>query len=143
MRCPDCNKFVSFEEQDTEISSLELHEDGSISGEVRLANNCQDCGTELKEGYCEIEDSLANIKEVFEHKCDEELLTPEKKAMGPGWSMEESDSYRDQRYEGKGRGTRTFYIGIVNVELTCDRCDEIVQHELQCELQASAMEELV
>ena len=55
MRCPDCNKFVSFDEADPEVNTLGIDEDGQVNAEVRIVNTCADCGTELKEITFEME----------------------------------------------------------------------------------------
>lgn len=61
MRCPDCSKFVSMENeaettQDTEIS---VDDHGfSISVTVDVVRNCADCSTELKRGSFEMEESV-------------------------------------------------------------------------------------
>ena len=44
MRCPDCNKFVAFDtDVDPEVS-VSVENDGSITGNVRIVNNCAECG---------------------------------------------------------------------------------------------------
>lgn len=56
MRCPDCNKFVSQEAGEPEIS---LEVDGSeVRCEARLPINCAECGSELKEGNFQMEEQL-------------------------------------------------------------------------------------
>ena len=58
MRCPDCSKFVSFEEQDPEVDGLEISEDGQITGSVRIVNGCAECSTELTESNFDIDVSI-------------------------------------------------------------------------------------
>jgi hypothetical protein len=54
MRCPDCNKFVSNNEADPEVQDdSPALEDGGVSVEVRIVNECADCGTELTEANFE------------------------------------------------------------------------------------------
>lgn len=56
MRCPDCNKFASFDtETDPEIN-VEVAEDGQITGDVRIVNTCAECSTELKEATLDVDD---------------------------------------------------------------------------------------
>jgi hypothetical protein len=142
MRCPDCNKFVSFEEEDPEVEDLEVGDDGVVSMSARISNNCADCGTELKTGTVEGEASLHD--EIAAHECkkkDDYEDDPERK--GFDLSVCEEDAMRDQRVEGKGRGARTFYQAVVNVTVTCERCDETFEGEVVGEIQASAMDECV
>ena len=50
MRCPDCNKFVSYDDSaEPEVNDLEVSPEGGISGSVRVFLPCGECGTELKE----------------------------------------------------------------------------------------------
>src|SRR4051812_40034489 len=70
MRCPDCQKFVSLEMQDPEVSNLEVEhippettDQGvphmfRITGEVRIVRNCAECGRELKEATLEIDQEV-------------------------------------------------------------------------------------
>lgn len=49
MRCPDCNKFVSYaNDEEPEIDTEEIDGVGNYTIEVRLPKNCAECGTELK-----------------------------------------------------------------------------------------------
>jgi hypothetical protein len=57
MRCPDCNKFVSFDEADPEVNDLDVSDNGSVTASVRIVNTCAECGTELKEAMLELEES--------------------------------------------------------------------------------------
>ena len=65
MRCSNCNKFASLEAgevvPDVSVESDEVHgivECSSVSGEVRIALVCADCGEELKETTFEVNLSL-------------------------------------------------------------------------------------
>src|SRR5438045_7117871 len=61
MRCPDCNKFVSYDEPQCEVASVSL--DGeSVSASVTVQLNCQDCGTTLKDAEIE-------AQAEFQHEC--------------------------------------------------------------------------
>jgi hypothetical protein len=57
MRCPDCNKFVSFTDPEVEIHNVSTTEGSiSVSGRVYLA--CVECGTELKERSFDLDADL-------------------------------------------------------------------------------------
>lgn len=68
-RCPDCNKFVSLENQDPEVESLELdvqrNADGPVglfvSAEVKICRACQDCGTEIRTNTFTFEQDLGDL----------------------------------------------------------------------------------
>ena len=49
MRCPDCNKFVGNEENEPEVESVEVDDEGHVNAEVRIVNACAECGTDLTE----------------------------------------------------------------------------------------------
>lgn len=52
MRCPDCSKFVSNEQAETELNlevSLDENLTAQVTGDARLVLTCADCGTELAE----------------------------------------------------------------------------------------------
>ena len=140
MRCPDCNKFVSFDEADPEVNTLEINEDGVVTAEVRIVNNCAECGTELKEATLEMEHD--HSAECEEHKGD-----------GHELSVEESSSERDSRsgYFKKGvftpaygRYAKTLYSATVSYVITCSCSDEWkVEGDVSDEIQASHMDEMV
>jgi len=67
MRCPDCNKFVSFEENEPEVESIDVDGDRNVTATVRIVNSCGECGQELKEATLDMEKS-------FEHECPEEKV---------------------------------------------------------------------
>lgn len=59
MRCPDCCKFVGLEMEDPEVTSeLNIDEDGFITGEVRIARSCAECGAELKEATFQVDEQV-------------------------------------------------------------------------------------
>lgn len=62
MRCPDCNKFVSMENGDPEVNSLEATWQGNgvinVTADLELFRNCADCGTQLKSAQPSIETDL-------------------------------------------------------------------------------------
>ncbi len=50
MRCPDCNKFVAFDDGNVDEVEVELDEDtGTVGISGRVVLPCAECGTELKE----------------------------------------------------------------------------------------------
>jgi hypothetical protein len=139
MRCPDCNKFVAFDEADPEVDSLEISEDGAVTVGIRIVNTCADCGTELKEAMFELEEEAA----IPDGHLDE----------GHELMIQECGSERTQRsgYIKKGvfvpaggRYAKTFYGASVDYEITCS-CGEMepVQGTLMDDVQASSMDEMV
>lgn len=62
MRCPDCNKFVSYDESAEPEAMLEVETDGTdeatVSGTVRVVLTCAECGTELKETSFDVDETV-------------------------------------------------------------------------------------
>lgn len=145
MRCPDCNKFVSFDsETDPEISDEAVAEDGTVTANVRIVNNCSECGTELKEATLELD--LPADKELIAHiaKC------PDAKKPD-GLTVDEISGSRTDRIQrtdrhGKPirnpRYMRRYYGADITASVAC-ACGETIQLHGQVETQASGMEELV
>lgn len=66
MRCPDCNKFVSYDDSaEPEVNDLNFN-DGTVTGNVRVVLNCGDCGTELKEAAFDFE---TKVEVPADHRC--------------------------------------------------------------------------
>lgn len=141
MRCPDCNKFVGFEENDPEIENLEVNEDGQVNASVRIVNSCAECSNELKEATFDLEWEPPDG--VFDGHAGE----------GHELNVEENSSERTSRsgYFKKGvfvpaygRYAKTFYGAEVEFSITCS-CGklELVTGSMTDDVQASGMDELV
>lgn len=134
-RCGDCNKFVSFEEAEPEVDSLDVDAEGNVTANVRIANQCGECGNDLREYTFEV--SVDRSDECKGHTGEGHTL-----------DIEETSSERTQRSVGKGRGTRTFYGFTVEYEIKCE-CDAdkkdgerwSVSGTLSDDVQASGMDE--
>jgi hypothetical protein len=128
-RCPDCNKFVSYEEQEPEVT-IEV-DGGAITGTARIVNACQDCGTELTEFTFEVSQE---IEDADAHEGDSHEM-----------SVETSLEERTTRTEGRGRKPRTFYGFSCHytVACSCTPGKEVESGEITDDCQASEMESLV
>lgn len=144
MRCPDCNRFVSFEEQEPEINEMALHEDGLVKCEVRIVNACQDCGTELTESQVDLEYDAGDDIETHKIECLHREAW-EVKEDYDGIEIVEEGAERENRTEGKGRGMRTYYGATVTFSLKCPLCGEniVESHSMSGDVQASDMQEMV
>ena len=146
-RCPDCNKFVSYDEStEPEVSSEEIDDDGQLTAEVRVVLACAECGGELKEANLTFEASV-------QHECekDAEVL--------PDWnegddklsidSIEAEFQSRQQDTDAKGkpiknpRYMKTFYGACVTANVKCNRCGEEVEVNGCVDEQDSAFDDLV
>jgi ribosomal protein L44E len=135
MRCPDCNKFASFDtEQEPEVDST-VSDDGQINLEVRIVNTCADCGTELKEGSFSMEMHMDN-DELVEHykKCKTKELSISDESYE---RVEESRGSKNPRYAKRFYGVEA----TITVECKCGHTfAPVVSSDY---VQASAMDEMV
>lgn len=145
MRCPDCNKFVGFDQQDPEVQldvSAPTHEAGAegkekqgtatVNVEVRLVLACAECGTELKETQASE---------------DQEVEFEGHEGEGHELSVEETNSETTSRQDGKAgtpsRYRRTYYGASVSYEVRCECGETVGDGQVDVECQASGFDELV
>lgn len=70
----------------------------------------------------------------FEHKsdgCDGELI------------LEDESAENDDRYKGKGRYAKHFYIANITATIRCEKCEAEIPFETSVEEQASFFDSLV
>lgn len=142
MRCPDCNKFVSYDEPQCEVNSVEL--DGStVRASVTVQLNCQDCGNTLKDAEIEGESD-------FEHECKGDTLpkfdkTGEQFEIENDGDAEGTSRTQDKDRHGKqiksARYMKTFYGFDIQPEVKCLKCGESFHVDISGEEQASGFNE--
>lgn len=74
MRCDQCNKFAAYDDSTEPEVDVDLNDDGTFNGNVRIVLTCNDCSQELKEASFD-----------FDGEVPEELL---KEHKGDGHSLE-------------------------------------------------------
>lgn len=126
MRCENCSKFVSLELQDPEIEDLELHDDGSLTGEVRIVRNCAECGSEMKEARFEVNVPAPAVT----HKPD--CTTKDLHADAELSSLE----------EGGGRYKKSYFGAEGELRVTCSTCDAQASVKWSDKIDASSMDEV-
>lgn len=136
MRCPDCNKFVSYDTdvEPEEIVALELDSAGELTGEFRRVLNCQGCSTELKEFTFSISESI----EVPEG-CDHEFEL----SVGAESTTNILSTDRRGKPIKNPRYMKTLYGIEFSGKATCSNCNCSVDIDLAVEEAASNFEELV
>jgi len=142
-RCPDCGIFVSLEQADPEVDSLEIDDGGHITGEVRIVLACAECGTEMKETTIQIDtepsQELADHIQSHKDAGDEYILFIEDSGVEATDRMQTVDRHgkpiKNYRY------MRHFYGFTLTVTVTCG-CDSEFEIELEDDEQASAFEDL-
>lgn len=117
-RCGDCNKFVSLDSDSDPEINLDVGEDGAVSGDVRIENNCAECGTTLRSCTFDVAVSADEIKDENGKTLASWLegLTPQGRES-VSFEIEEGNVERTSRTEGKGRGVRTFYGALVEFDV--------------------------
>lgn len=144
MRCPSCQKFVSFDEPEVEEQSYELEEFDSgevqITGEYRLVLRCGECGSEeLKETTFAF-DEFVDIPEEHQGEGHGEY---ELSADDPSGFTETQTTDRQGKTIQNPRYRRTYYGMTANWTIACTCGDTIAHGCWEDKCQASSMEELV
>lgn len=148
MRCPSCEKFVSY---DTEVEPEQENEpevaDQSVSATYRRVLTCAECGEELKEAQIEVDGEVS---------CDLPCTAQEGDAKGEEpaheWEVTDSSASATERSQTKDRHGRPikrarymrhFYGVEVEVTLKCVRCGTEHVQTFDNDEQASGFDELV
>lgn len=132
MRCDQCNKFASYDDSTEPEVDVDLSDDGTFSGQVRIVLTCADCSQELKEASFD-----------FDGEVPEDVLS-DHQGDGHDLSLEAGDNELTSRYEGKGRYTKTFYGYRAGLDLSCScQSDGLWSTEFNDDMQASHMDELI
>lgn len=144
MRCPDCNKFVSFDAQEPELTlEVELQyadkepAEATVSGSVRCVLACGECGTELKDAEMEVEETveLVHIPDAESHE-----VSLDAESADPSDRVENKD--RHGKLIKNSRYMKTFYGADISVTVSCT-CGASADANFNCEEQASGFNELV
>ena len=145
MRCQSCNKFVSYDEPQCEVQSVDVDGD-VVRATVQVNLNCADCGETLKSAEIEAEADLG-------HLCSEETaVLAEYDPDGDQFELlDDGTPEGTSRVETKDRHgkpiksaryMKTFYGFEMDVEVKCLKCGEDFSVHVEGEEQASAFEEV-
>lgn len=150
-RCPDCNKFVSYDDSyEPEVESAEVS-DSTLTIEVRVVLPCAECGTELKESTME-----ASVE--IEHDCSKK----DEDGFKPEFSVDESDISAEmtsnvlttkkvflkrteewvEREIKNRRGWKQMYGAYLTGHVVCENCGEKIEFDADVEEQASSFDDL-
>jgi hypothetical protein len=135
MRCPDCNKFVSFDEPEVEVESEEVERVNdsavSVTAEVHVTLKCADCGTELKETTIQFENDY-ELPEPADP--DQARLSLEVSV-----EAEPTDWFNDKDRHGKPIRNPRYQTHYYGADLTITVTDEAgAQHEFEAQVGAAA-----
>lgn len=148
MRCPDCNKFVSYDADGDPEIDVEVSEDGQITGTVRIVNACGECGTELKEYTFDVDDSsivddvATHHKDKFKHKGKDSDRSLEISDDGGSRTEETVTKDRHGKQIKLSRYMKHLYCAEATFTVTC-ACGETWEVGWSDNVQASGMDELV
>lgn len=145
-QCPGCNKFASLDTQDPEVQSVDIDQNGTISGEVRIVRTSSCCGQEMKEANFEFE--IEPTSEIADH-----IDVHDQEGTKYALSVEEDGIEQTERMspgiDKKGKPIpyrfRKTYIGFAaTFMVNCD-CDKAFTTSVQYDedMAASEFEELV
>ena len=131
-RCPDCNKFVSYDNFTEPEVDVDIAE-GLVSGEIRLALACGEWGAELKETTFVVDIKLDEGHDGVGHELSVEARDAEM-------------TTRQGAIDKKGkpippRYRRTYYGVAVDFQVSCV-CGFSKDFEFKDELQASSFDDL-
>jgi hypothetical protein len=126
MRCENCQKFVSLEMQDPEVSDLQVEycpppkedADGehafSVTGSVRIVRVCAECNLEMKEATLDIDQTIVLGENVDTQDWKE---FAKKHDLG---TVEVEDGGAEALEEGGGRYKKSYYGATLNLDITVD-----------------------
>lgn len=150
-RCPDCNKFVSYDtDTEPEIEDVQVFDESTeVQGSVRVVLCCAECGTELKE-------SNQEFNETFEHTCEMEDVLPEflpefNPKEDEQYEIEDSSATFHERYQDRNPKTgkpiknprymKKYYGAEIVISIKCNKCGDTFDQEITTEEQASYFDE--
>lgn len=142
MRCPDCNKFVSYEgDEEPVIDSDDISEDGDISLEVTITKNCGECGSEI----AQMSLTLGENVDLGEHHGKGHEITLE--VEDPTQTERYETTYYDRRAKKRKpiKSPRYYrhYFGVeVPYTVKCSCGEDITSGTLSTEDAASSLESL-
>jgi hypothetical protein len=150
MRCPDCNKFVSYDEPQCEVGSVELDGD-TVRANVTVQLNCQECSQTLKDAEIEAETQIEHVCKPEAEREKDQKPDPDYKEGDDQFEVEnDGDAEGSSRLEDKDRNgkqikhyryMKTFYGFTLDTEIRCRKCGECFPVTLEGEEQASGFNE--
>lgn len=152
MRCPSCNKFVSYDEPEVQVEDVTV-EGTTVTADVTVNLNCADCGENLKSANIQADGEIA-------HECKPEKERLEEWEPDANYKKGEDDDQFEVEEQGDGEGTsrlettdrhgkpiksarymKTFYGFTLESTIKCRACGETFPITLEGEEQASAFDE--
>jgi hypothetical protein len=150
-RCPDCNKFVSYGDIETEIENEEIS-DTTLSANVTVYLTCGDCGTQLRQACLDFEEEI-------DHECTEEAIAAATAKRGKPFDADVDDQFEITNSNAEGcdraetkdrngkvikssRYMKTYYGADLEFTVKCHKCDAEETVNGNVEEQASGFDEV-
>lgn len=135
-RCPECNKFTSYDDPQVEVTDENFDPVTNVaSGSVHVTLPCSECGTDLKEAELDWEIDFSGKHECKGKETEEASI-----------EVEAEGSYRVNYTGRKGKPCKApqnhYYGAEVTVVLTCGKCGDTVEEKYTAEDEASGFEDL-
>ena len=132
-RCTSCNKMVMLGDMEFEEQSADLEKDDNLwylNIDVTANLPCGDCGTPVKT-------TEFSFNQEVKHDCGDKRNWNEPVEL----ELQGVDYEATERYEGKGRGRKTFRGVRLIATIKCLNCSETFSEEDQDDNQASFWDE--
>lgn len=159
MRCPNCNKFVSYDtEVEPDVVSDPEVAETTLVVTVRRVLSCAECGDELKEAELEVEQELEFFRSIEQPDVEKAMDAGDAayEALGeagaiPGHSDGCGENSRSYDFsldyapteEAGGRYAKTYYGVEVSGTVTCETCSATAEVNASVKEAASFFDELV
>lgn len=142
MRCPDCEKFVPYNTEETPEGEAEVNEDEVVVA-VRRVLTCGECGTELKEANFDTHAEIdpAGLEDCINEGGDDHEWEVEEESYDPTTGIIDTD--RKGRRITNPRYQKTTYGFEGTVTIKCEHCKQTLSFTFSDDLQASSFDELV
>lgn len=147
MRCPECNRFVSYDDPpECETEAVEVIDDNTVRAEVEVRLNCGECSTSLKsvivEGEADFDHECNDVGERVEGYADgDEQFTLIDDAPEAEGTSRVVDTIVNGKPSGNRRNMRTYYGFELTAQVRCLKCGDEFDVRVEGEEQASSFEE--
>jgi hypothetical protein len=144
-QCPSCNKFASLETEEPEVQSIEVDQDGRVTGSIRVFRTSSCCGDEMKEYVFDINadptDEIDTHLEMHEQTGTEYELSVEEGSVESTERSQTTDRKGNKITNPRYMKTLIGFIATLDVSCSCDQAFTATV-EVSDEVAASDFEEL-
>jgi uncharacterized CHY-type Zn-finger protein len=142
LRCPDCEQFVSYDDEPQVEINDDAVDDGQYTVDFTVTLLCGECGTELKQTEIECCVDVG-------HNCQangDEQEDPQLEFTVEDHEIEFTERFQTHDRHGKpiklSRYSKHYYGGKVTATLRCETCEEQFAITAEDDCPASSFEEM-